>query len=57
MSRFKAHPKQKSYYPGICSRAELLRKGFKGLKKPVVNIKAKSLNAKMLQRFSGKLGK
>ena len=58
MSDFKANPKQKNNYPKILSRFEEQRKGFRGFKNPkAVNMRANSINAKMLQRFSGKLGK
>jgi len=58
MSNFKANPKQKNTYPGILSRFQEQRQGFRGFKNPkAVNLRAKAVTAKMLQRFSGKLGK
>jgi hypothetical protein len=51
---YKAQPKQKSSYPGMLSRIEQQRQQYIKAK---FNPKANSFNAKLLQRYSGKLGK
>lgn len=60
MSTFQGKPKKKSNYPKILSTFEKKRKkdwlkaGYKTKKE---NQSFKAINSKMVQRFSGKLGK